>query len=118
MTIEDIKSYCLRKNGTTLEFPFDETTMVYKVGGKIFAVSDLIAYPAFVVVKLEPEYIIELKEQYDGATKPSHFNPKYWLCFNLKTDVPNDVIKQAIDSSYNIVYNSLTKAVKKEIEAN
>ncbi|HOZ31223.1 MAG TPA: MmcQ/YjbR family DNA-binding protein, partial [Bacteroidales bacterium] len=63
MNIEDIRNYCLAKKGVTECFPFDEETLVFKVAGKMFALSAL-EKPANIVLKCDPDRAIELREHY------------------------------------------------------
>ncbi len=74
MNIEEIREYCLAKPGVTEGFPFDETTLVFKVMNKMFALTGLDRDPPFVNLKCDPEMAIELREQHPEVTPVWHFN--------------------------------------------
>lgn len=77
MNIETIRDYCLSKKGADESFPFDDDTLVFKVGGKIFACIS-ISRPDCLVLKCDAERAIELREQYSYIEPAWHFNKKYW----------------------------------------
>jgi predicted DNA-binding protein (MmcQ/YjbR family) len=62
MTIEDYRAYCLSKKAVTEEFPFDTQTVVYKVGGKLFALTNVDTFES-INLKCDPEEAIELRER-------------------------------------------------------
>ena len=79
MNIEDFRDYCLSKKGVTEAFPFDESTLVFKVLGKMFALTGLNRKPAAVNLKCDPERAMELREEYDGIIIPGyHMSKKHW----------------------------------------
>ena len=77
MNIEEARVFCLSRPVTTEDFPFDETTLVIRVMGKMFAVFDL-KDPERIVLKCNPEYALELRERYPDISGAWHFNKKYW----------------------------------------
>ncbi len=107
MNVEEIRDYCLAKPHTTEEFPFDEETLVFKVKGKMFGLISL-NNPENMNLKCEPDYAIELREQYDGKIIPGyHMNKKHWN--TVDTDLPTSFIKELIDHSFNEVVKKLPK---------
>ena len=79
MNIEEFRSYCLAKKGVTESFPFDEHTLVFKVMGKMFALSGLERIPAEVNLKCDPERSAQLREEYDGSIQGAfHMNKLLW----------------------------------------
>ena len=78
MHIEAFRECCLSKKGTTEEFPFDETTLVFKVMGKMFAATGLDREEFSVNLKCEPAYAIELREEYEDVRPGFHMNKKHW----------------------------------------
>ncbi len=117
MNIQDLRDYCLRKKGVTEGFPFDETTLVLKVGSKMFCITDLESVPFGLTLKCDPERAIELRERYTEITPGYHCNKKHWNTIIPEGEVPEKEIYELIDHSYELVYNSLKKAEKAEIEA-
>lgn len=116
MHIEALRAYCLLKKGITEEFPFDEHTLVFKVMGKMFALTSLKRVPFQVNLKEDPEKSIELRETYDGVIIPGfHMNKKHWNTVFPENLSPN-LVKELIDDSYNLVVASLTKKVRAQLD--
>ena len=95
MNIEEVRNYCLSLPHTTEDFPFDETTLAFRIEGKIFAMIDLEKTQWF-VLKCEPEYAIELREKYPEISGAWHMNKKYWNQLNLFGTLHNELIKNAV----------------------
>jgi predicted DNA-binding protein (MmcQ/YjbR family) len=74
MNIENIREFCLSKKGVTESFPFNDTALVFKVGGKMFALLDLSEERRGITLKCDPELALELREQYPEVTPAYHFN--------------------------------------------
>ena len=74
MNIEEIREYCITKPGVIEGFPFNDTALVFKVGGKMFALLDLSEESRGISLKCDPELAIELREQHPELTPPWHFN--------------------------------------------
>ena len=101
MNIEDARLFCLSMQGATEDFPFDETTLVFRIGGKIFAMMDLEKTEWF-VLKCAPEYAIELRERYPEIAPAWHMNKKHWISVILNGTVPFELISALIDNSYEL----------------
>jgi len=115
MNIEEIRTFCLSKKGVTESFPFDETTLVFKIGNKMFTLIN-IETGTKIAVKCNPELAIELREKYNYITSAFHMNKKHWNSIDIR--FANDtLLKQQINNSYNLVFNSLTKIKKNKINA-
>lgn len=115
MNVEDIRTYCLNKKGVTECFPFDETSLVMKVMGKMFALIDLETADR-VALKCDANRAIELREQYRGIEGAYHFNKKYWNCIYFDQDVNDKLIEALIDHSYDEVIKKFTKQLRTEYE--
>jgi predicted DNA-binding protein (MmcQ/YjbR family) len=111
MDIEQFREYCLSKKGTTECFPFDETTLVFKVAGKMYALSSLDGEPS-VNLKCDPEKAIELRDRYSAVLPAYHMSKVHWNTVLLNGSIPEKNIKEWIDESYNLVVSKLTKAEK------
>ena len=119
MNIEEFREYCLQKKGTTESFPFGEDTLVFKVMGKIFALTGLDRPEATANLKCDPEYALELREEYDGKIIPGyHMNKKHWNTVELESALPEKLIRSLIDHSYDLVVNSLTRKLQNELKEN
>lgn len=116
MDIETLRDYCLRKKAANESFPFDETTLVFKVVDRMFAVVDLES-PDHVVVKCPPDYALELRDRYHGIDGAFHFNKKYWDQVALTDDVPDPLVLQLIDLSYEEVLKKFTRKQKEAYHA-
>jgi predicted DNA-binding protein (MmcQ/YjbR family) len=119
MNLETYYEYCLSKKGATEHFPFDEDTLVFKVGGKMFALSSLVQWekgqPA-VNLKCNPERAQELRAEYDDIKPGFHMSKMHWNTIAVNQSVSDSLIKELIDHSYELVFKSLTKKQQKEVE--
>ncbi|MEC4112574.1 MmcQ/YjbR family DNA-binding protein [Myroides pelagicus] len=119
MDIHVIYDYCLAKMGTIEAFPFDEETLTFKVGGKMYLLLNLRKWEqgdCFVNLKCDPERAEELRGDYSEITPGYHMSKKHWNSIQLGGAVQWPLLKDLIDHSYDLVYNSLTKKVKEELE--
>lgn len=106
---EEYRDYCLSKPGVTEGFPFDEKVLVFKVGGKIFSLVDIFEWD-FVNLKCEPEYAVELRDQFEGIVPGYHMNKKLWNSVYLDSDVPRKLFLELVDQSYQLILESLPKS--------
>ena len=113
MDLESLRNYCLLKKGVTEELPFDEDSPVYKVMGKIFAITNLNP-PYSVNLKCDPEKAIDLRERYDAITPGYHMNKTHWNTIELNRGVPSSLLKELVDHSYDLVVNRLPKKAKEK----
>ncbi|WP_116542698.1 MmcQ/YjbR family DNA-binding protein [Pontibacter virosus] len=112
MNIEDFRDYCLAKPGTTEELPFDEDTLVFKVGGKMFALCSLSEYRKGIALKCNPVHAVVLREQYAQILPGYHMNKKHWNTVLPLAGLEPDFLKSLIDHSYTLVVANLPKALK------
>lgn len=106
MNIEEFRNYCLLKRGVTEDFPFDATTLVFKVSGKMFALTDLEG-DFSVNLKCDPERAIQLREQYPSIIPGYHMSKKHWNTIMIDGSVDNDLLLELIDHSYILVVSGL-----------
>jgi predicted DNA-binding protein (MmcQ/YjbR family) len=111
MTTETLRNLCLSLKAVTESFPFDEDTLVFKVMGKIFALTSLDART--LNVKCDPEKAIALREQYPDITPGYHMNKKYWNTVQLTSSLSEKLIREWILDSYRLVVEGLPKNLKK-----
>lgn len=111
MDIEQVRTYCLSKKACNESFPFDNVTLVFKVIDRIFAVVSL-DYPNHVCLKCQPDYALDLREQYQGIMGAPHFNKKHWNLVEFDNDVPESLVLELIDHSYNEVLKKFTRKQK------
>ena len=118
MNIQSFYDYCLAKKGVTEHFPFDEDTLVFKVGGKMFALSSLKEWEngnPSINLKCDPERALELRAEYDAVNAGYHMSKVHWNTVAVNGDVPLLLLKELIDHSYELVFKSLTKKLQSEI---
>ena len=115
MNIEELRSYCMSKKGATESFPFDETTLVFKVMNKMFAITDLVD-DFSVVVKADPEKYHGLMEQYPAVRQPRYFRGS-WVQVMIDGSIDEDLIKGWIDESYDLIVANLPKKDREALKA-
>jgi predicted DNA-binding protein (MmcQ/YjbR family) len=115
VNVEDFREHCLKFDHVTESFPFDQTTLVFKVGGKMFALID-IEEGMSANLKCNPERAVELREKYNGIIPGYHMNKFHWNTVSLNLDVEETLIIELINHSYELIYHSLSKKVRNELE--
>lgn len=115
MDIEELRKYCLKKKGVTESFPFNEETLVFKVMGKMFCLTNLTP-PLSINLKCEPGKALELREEYDFVQPGYHMNKKHWNTIYLQEIIKPGLIYKWIDDSYNLAAAGLTKKLKEELK--
>jgi len=115
MNIESFREYCLKKKGVTESFPFDETTLVFKVMGKMFTLTDT-EDDFSINLKCDPEKAIDLREKYPAVKPGYHMSKKHWNTIKIDGSISDEVIYQWVDDSYELVVDKLTKAQKEELK--
>lgn len=119
MNIEQLRNYCITKKGVTEEFPFDFDTLVFKVMGKMFALAPLSRWEQgseTMNLKCDPEWSLELRDEYESINAGFHMNKKHWNTIEANKDVSDKFLFELIDHSYNLVVKGLTKKMKAELE--
>lgn len=115
MNIESLRDYCLAKPGATESFPFGDTTLVFKVGNKIFALASLDNHPLSVNLKCDPELAEQLREEHVSVVPGYHMNKKHWNTVSIDGSVRDSLLQAWIDHSYELVKKSLPKAIQLEL---
>ena len=115
MYIDEFRDYCLVKKGVTEETPFGPDTLVFKVMGKVFAITGIDDF-AFVNLKCDPERSAELREEYEGIKPGWHMNKKHWNSVHTDGTVPERLFKELIDHSYDLIAQSLPKKLREELK--
>ena len=114
MNIEEFRIYCFKKKGVSEEFPFDQNTLVFKVMGKMFALTDVNSF-ASVNLKCDPEKAVELRENYDFVKPGFHMNKAHWNTVEIDWRIEDSLLISWIDDSYDLVAKSLTKKQKEAL---
>jgi predicted DNA-binding protein (MmcQ/YjbR family) len=117
MNIEQLRDYCLSKKGVEECFPFDETTLVFKVMGKMFLLTGIDSKPVEFNVKCDPDTAIQLREKYDCVSPGFHMSKTHWNTVICDGSIQQKLLKQWIDHSYAEVVKGLTKKLRQELES-
>jgi len=118
MNIQQYFEYCLSKKGVTEHFPFDEDTLVFKAGGKMFALSSLSQWEKgnpSVNLKCDPERAEELRAEYDDIKPGFHMSKVHWNTVSVNSDISDKMVRELIDHSYDLIFKSLTKKLQNEV---
>ena len=113
MHIEMFREYCLGMKDVTEDFPFGESTMVFKVHGKMFALAGLDDVPGSCNLKCDPDYAEELREKNPAITPGYHMNKKHWNTIEWDGSISDSMIFGLVDHSYNLVKESLPKELRR-----
>ncbi len=119
MNIEQLREYCIAKKGVTESFPFDETTLVFKVMNKMFLLTGLKSWEnreGSMNVKCNPEKAIALRERYESVMAGYHMSKKHWNTVVLNSDVSDTFAFELVDHSYDLITKNLTKKLKEELK--
>ena len=116
MNIEEFHHYCLSKKGVEETFPFDKVTLVFKVMGKMFALTGLEREEFTVNLKCDPERSIELREEYEDIQPGFHMSKKHWNTVSFEGTLENKMLMELIDHSYDLVVSKLKKAEKEVLK--
>ena len=116
MNIEELREYCISVKGATESFPFDESTLVFKIMDRMFAYTGLDPKDGQfkVDMKCDPEKSFELREKYEGVTHGTHTHGLLWNSIYLASDVPDRLIKELIEHSVEEVVKKLPKKKQEE----
>ena len=112
MNIEYFRTYCLSKKNVTEDFPFDDVTLVFKVCNKMFALTGLDSDGFTVNLKCDPERALELRERYEDIRPGFHMNKKHWNTVHFDGNLPESLLKDLIDHSYDLVVKGLPKKIR------
>lgn len=115
MNIEQFREFCLSFPGTSESLPFGPDTLVYKVGNKMFALTDIDAFSS-INVKCDPEHAIDLRGRYPEIKPGYHMNKRHWNTIDITTTINDEQYFVWIKNSYDLVYKKLTKREKLLIE--
>ncbi len=110
-----LRDCCLSRSGATEEFPFGPETSVFKVAGKIFAITRLAGVPLEVSLKCEPELAEQLRAGYPAVRPGYHLNKRHWNTVTLDGSLPDQLVRDLIEDSYDLVVAKLSKSKQAEL---
>ncbi|WP_298708251.1 MmcQ/YjbR family DNA-binding protein [Chitinophaga sp.] len=114
MNLEKLQDFCLSLPGTAEGFPFGETTLVFTVMGKLFALVDVDAFES-INLKCDPEEVEELRERYEGVLPGYHMNKKHWNTVLLDGSIPDRLLLEWTRNSYDLVVKGLPKKLRDQL---
>jgi predicted DNA-binding protein (MmcQ/YjbR family) len=115
MNIEEFREYCMAKAGVTEEFPFDEFTLVFKVMGKMFALTNLDGDWSL-ALKCDPQRAVDLRERYPAIQPGYHMNKTHWNTVTMDGSLPQTMVLELIDHSYQLVTEKLPLKLRNELK--
>lgn len=115
MNIENFREFCISKKGVSEEMPFDDKVLVFKVMGKIFALTDIDDFES-INVKCDPDKALELREKYQAVSPGYHMNKKHWNTIQMNGELDDQQIKHWINHSYELVVSKLPKKTREELK--
>jgi predicted DNA-binding protein (MmcQ/YjbR family) len=115
MDLEMLRNYCLRKTGTQEAFPFDNETLVFKVGSKMFALTNINKKPLQINLKCDPYTAEELRSEYPSIKPGYHMNKRHWNTVIVDGTLDDGRICWMVDMSYKLVLSGLKKGERESI---
>lgn len=115
MDATELRRCCLRHPGASEDFPFGPEHSVFRVGGKMFAISALDRAPLEVSVKCEPELAVDLRNTYPAIRPGYHLNKRHWNTITVDGSLPDPLVRDLVEDSYDLVVSALPKRVRREL---
>jgi predicted DNA-binding protein (MmcQ/YjbR family) len=115
MNPTELRGWCLGQAGAIEDFPFGPENSVFKVAGKMFALSALERTPLEVSVKCEPELAVALRDAHLAIRPGYHLNKRHWNTITLDGSLPDQLVRDLIEDSYDLVVSALPKRVREEL---
>ncbi|CAL9574390.1 MmcQ/YjbR family DNA-binding protein [Streptomyces sp. enrichment culture] len=117
MTPEELRAFCLSFNAAVEDFPFGPEFSVFKVLGKMFALTTLDARPLTVNLKCDPEDAVRLRGEYEGLIVPGwHMNKRHWNTVTVDGALPDRLVRELIEDSYDLVVAGLPRAQRLRLD--
>ena len=115
MNAEQLRAFCLDFNAATEEFPFTPETSVFKVRGKMFALSALDAEPLRINLKCDPDEAVRLREEHSAIAPGYHMNKRHWNTVTVG-ELPERMVRELIEDSYDLVVAGLPRAERLRLD--
>ncbi|GHE46781.1 DNA-binding protein [Streptomyces longispororuber] len=116
MTPQELREFCLSFNDAVEDFPFGPETSVFKVAGKLFALSALDARPLKVNLKCEPEIALQLRARHPQIVPGWHMNKRHWNTVTADADLPDHLLRELVEDSYDLVVAGLPRAERLRLD--
>jgi len=115
MDAAGLRAWCLEQPGAFEDFPFGPEHAVFKVAGKMFALSALERTPLQVSVKCEPELAVALRSSYAAVHPGYHLNKRHWNTITLDGSLPDQLVRDMVEDSYDLVVSALPRRVREQL---
>jgi predicted DNA-binding protein (MmcQ/YjbR family) len=115
MDATELRSWCLQQAGSIEDFPFGPEHSVFKVAGKMFAITALDRTPLEVSVKCEPELAVALRDSYPSIRPGYHLNKRHWNTITLDGSLPDHLVRDLLEDSYDLIVSALPKRVREQL---
>lgn len=116
MNLHEIREFCLKLPGFSEDFPFDESTLAFRTGGKIFLLCDSVNFRS-INLKCDPEKAAELRERYHSVKPGYHMNKVHWNTVEIPGDFSRAELEEWILHSYQLIFNSLPAKIRQNISS-
>ncbi|MFD7705851.1 MmcQ/YjbR family DNA-binding protein [Streptomyces sp. NPDC059786] len=117
MTPQELRALCLSFNAAVEDFPFNPETSVFKVLGKLFALTALDARPLTVSLKCDPDDAVRLRGEHPGLIVPGwHMNKRHWNTVTAGGELPDRLVRELVEDSYDLVVAGLPKAERLRLD--
>jgi predicted DNA-binding protein (MmcQ/YjbR family) len=111
----ELRRCCLAHAGAIEDFPFRPDVSVFKVAGKMFALSMLERTPLEVSAKCEPDLAVQLRDSYSAIRPGYHLNKRHWNTITLDGSLPDRLVRDLIEDSYDLVVSALPKRTREQL---
>ena len=111
----ELRAWCLHQAGAVEDFPFGPEHSVFRVAGKVFALSALDRVPLGVSVKCEPDLAVGLRDTYAAIRPGYHLNKRHWNTITLDGSLPDELVRDLIEDSYDLVVSALPKRTRDQL---
>jgi predicted DNA-binding protein (MmcQ/YjbR family) len=115
VTPQELRALCLSFNAAVEEFPFNPDTSVFKVLGKLFALTNLDARPLTVNLKCDPEDAVRLRAEHDAIVPGWHMNKRHWNTVTVG-ELPDKMVRELVEDSYDLVVAGLPRAERLKLD--
>lgn len=115
MDAATLRACCLGHGGAIEDFPFGPQTSVFKVAGKVFALSALDGAPLEISLKCEPEVAVDLRQGYPAIRPGYHLNKRHWNTITLDGSLSDEIVRNLVEDSYDLVVSALPRRVREQL---
>lgn len=115
LTPDELRSICLALPGSVEEFPFPRSPerSVFKVAGKVFAISSLSAIPLRVSLKCDPDEALHLRSTYAAIQPGYRLNKRHWNTLTLDDGtLPDRLVRELVEHSHELIVAALPRGVR------